>query len=90
MSTTPIDRPDSPSSDDESPVQQEREQLIPEPTLNPNRPMHAETRAAFNAPPPSKWSRLALIVGLVFLIWIASKLGQWGQPTQPQIIYANR
>ena len=85
------DRPNSSSSDDETPdQQQERVQLIREPPLNPNRPMHADTRAAFNPPQPSRASRAALLVGLVFLIWVAAKLGQWGQATEPQIIYANR
>jgi hypothetical protein len=85
------DRPSSSSSDDETPDQrQERAQLIREPPLNPNRPMHADTRAAFNPPQPSRLSRAALLVGLIFLIWVAAKLGQWGQATEPQIIYANR
>jgi hypothetical protein len=89
-----IDRSDSPTPPTRYSREEEREeeadQLIPEPPLNPNRPMHADTRAAFSQPPPSRLSRAALIAGILLLLWIASKLGQWGQPVKPQIIYANR
>ncbi|KAG7531932.1 hypothetical protein FFLO_04000 [Filobasidium floriforme] len=85
------DRPDSPTRySREEEREEEADHLIPEPPLNPNRPMHADTRAAFNQPPPSRLSRAALIAGILLLLWVASKLGQWGQPVKPQIIYANR
>lgn len=92
---SPDRRSESParySQEEPAQPEEERSNLIPEnePPLNPNRPMHAETRAAFNQPPPSRLSRAGLIVGILLLLWIASKLGQWGQPVKPQVIYANR
>ena len=95
MSSSERRRSESPTSTTRYSQEEERQDgedsnLIPEPPLNPNRPMHAETRAAFNQPAPSRLSRAALIVGILVMLWIASKLGQWGEPVKPQVIYANR
>lgn len=62
------------------------------PPLNPDRPLHASTRAAFDEQPPSRWSRAALLIGLLIMFIVGAKLGKWGQkiPQQPEVIFASR
>ncbi|KAF8481460.1 hypothetical protein JB92DRAFT_2800349 [Gautieria morchelliformis] len=44
--------------------------------------------ARFNPPPPSTWKRVALVVLVVFLFWLAFRMRL--QQRKPQIIHADR
>ena len=58
----------------------------------PHRPLRASTQAEFDRAPPSWWKRLALVAGLVFMLWLSFRLGTTGSRTdQPsKVIYASR
>ncbi|KAI0791181.1 hypothetical protein C8Q75DRAFT_757032 [Abortiporus biennis] len=42
----------------------------------------------FNPPPPAAWKRVALLIGMVFLFWLAYHIRP--QPQPERVLHANR
>lgn len=58
--------------------------------LSLENPLSEATIAQFNAPEPAWWKRAALIVAIIFMSWLAIKLGGMGGEKKPEVIYATR
>ena len=55
-----------------------------------NRPLRRQLRSEFNRPPPATWKRVLLVAAIIFMGWLAIRLGRIGKDPRPQIIYATR
>ncbi|KAL1412695.1 hypothetical protein Q8F55_000442 [Vanrija albida] len=73
-----------------SPQDARDEQQQPERELSRENPLSEATIAEFNRPEPAWWKRAGLLVLILFLSWLAIKLGGIGGKKQPEVIYATR
>lgn len=55
-----------------------------------HRPLRAGVEAEFNRRPPAWYKRAGLVLAIIFMAWIAIRLGSWNRSTQPKVIYASR